>query len=141
MNSLQKTVLIALFISLFFSGYSQSATSSGVEIVKDHSALIDVFGQEWVDHNPTLVLAFENCRQNRISFVNETLTDFDKYPRLSSFPLMTKKNPNVTGVDFSNFNPVTFNPFTYNIEFFSSALQAIRIDGTEWVMIILPEKH
>ncbi len=141
MNSLQKTALITLFISAYSLGFSQTATSSGALIAKDHSALVYVYGQEWVENNPTLVQAFENCKQYRISFNSVPLTDSDKYPLLSSFPLMTKRNPNVVGVDFSAFNPDTFNPFTYNIEFFSSAVQAIRIDNTEWVMVITPEKH
>jgi len=141
MNSLQKTVLTALFISAYFFGFSQTASSSGVEIANDHSALVHVYGQDWVEQNPTLVHAFENCRQNRISFTSIPLTDSDKYPLLSSFPLLTKRNPNVTGANFGNFDPATFNPFTYTIDFFSSVVQAIRIDGTEWVMIISPEKH
>ena len=139
MNLLLKypCLVLLLFISPLTS-LSQTATSAPVDVTNSHEKLSFVFGENWVANNPELVNLYEDCYNNRLSFREEQLTTSDKYVPLSSVSLMTKNNPNVTGADFQNFNPGTFNPFTYNIEFLSDKIQVFRVDGTNWVMVISP---
>jgi hypothetical protein len=138
MNQLTRYVACSLFLLFSSSLFSQTQSAGNVPLKKPHNDLISVYGQAWVANNPEVVALLEDCKQNRISFREEPLMTGDKYPLLSSFPLMTKNNPNVAGANFSNFTPDSFNPFTYQIEFLSSQTQVIRIDGTNFIMVIAP---
>ena len=115
--------------------YGQTPANA-LESKKEHTELIAVFGQNWVDNNPVMVDALEACKLTRISYLQEPITENGKYPLLSSFPLMNKNNPGVVAIDFATFDPQTFNPFTYNLEFLSDKIQVIRVDGTPWIMVI-----
>lgn len=97
-----------------------------------------VHGSDFVMNNPTLVTAFGNVMSNRIEYsISPQIAD-EKYPLLSSFPLMAKANPTIQGADFANFNLSAFNPLVYNLEFFSDKTQVIRIDNTDYIMVIKP---
>lgn len=124
---------------LFFvapCAFGQSSVPA-VSVVNQHRAeLIAVYGETWVNGNPGMVQALEECRSTRISFQQLPLGPDEKYPLLSSFALMTKMNPKLEPVNFSQFDLNTFNPFVYNIEFLSCNTQVIRIDSTDWIMVI-----
>jgi hypothetical protein len=71
-------------------------------------------------------------------YLTEPLTVNDKYPLLSSFPLMNRYNSSIVAIDYSQFNPATFVPITYNLPFFSDQTQVIRVDGTDYIIVIDP---
>lgn len=99
-----------------------------------------VYGETWIANNPEAVAALEDCFANRISYLIETLTENDKYPLLSSFPLMNRYNPGIVAINYSQFDPNTFSPITYNLPFFSSQTQVVRVDGTDYIIVIEPIK-
>lgn len=120
---------------LYVHAYGQSPANA-LEFKKDHHELVAVFGQDWVSNNPVMVDALDNCKLTRISYLQESITENNKYPLLSTFPLMNKHNPGVVAIDYATFDPQTFNPFTYDFEFLSDRTQVIRVDGTPWIIVI-----
>ncbi|WP_341905022.1 MULTISPECIES: hypothetical protein [Fluviicola] len=101
-------------------------------------AITSVYGDTWVANNSEAVIALENCFTNRMKYQIEPLTVNDKYPLLSSFPLMNRYNPTIVAINYSQFNPETFIPITYNLPFFSDQKQVIRVDGTDYIIVIDP---
>lgn len=101
-------------------------------------AITSVYGDAWVSTNPEAVSALEDCFTNRMSYLIEPLSANDKYPLLSSFPLMNRYNPTIVAINYSQFDPATFIPITYNLPFFSNQKQVIRVDGTHYIIVIDP---
>ena len=100
-----------------------------------------VYGHEFVLNNPTLVTAYGEVMTHRIEYRMSQQTPDEKYPLLSTFPLYTKVNQAVQGVNAENFNVNAFNPLVYMIEFFSDKAQLIRIDNTDYLMVIHPRNY
>lgn len=134
---LLKRVSLFTFLGFSVQGYSQSVFQhlSDAEIT---NKITYVRGNDFVSNNPTLITAFGKVMTERIEYQVVTQSQDEKYPLLSSFPLMTKVNPTVQGADFANFNVSTFNPMVYNLDFFSDKIQVIRIDNTNYIMVIHP---
>lgn len=103
--------------------------------------ITSVYGEAWVSQNQDAVTALGNCFTNRMKYLVEPLAENDKYPLLSSFPLMNKFNPAITAIDYDQFNPSTFMPLTYNLPFFSDQTQVIRVDGTDYIIVIDPVNY
>lgn len=141
MNYILNTTIVCVFCALVCN----SASSQG--ILAPHQtantrpylpAITSVYGDQWVSINQEVVDALENCFTNRMSYLIEPLTVNDKYPLLSSFPLMNRNNPTIVAINYSQFNPETFIPITYNLPFFSDQKQVIRVDGTDYIIVIDP---
>lgn len=136
MNLLRKGSLTLLVIQMTFSSFGQIPTQQLTsEEISNRVAY--VHGNDFVINNPTLVAAFGKVMTDRIEYRTAEQAESEKYPLLSSFPLMTKVNPTIQ-VDFANFNVNTFNPLVYNLEFFSNQTQVFRIDNTSYIMVIHP---
>lgn len=97
-----------------------------------------VHGNDFVSNNPTLVTALGKLMTDRIEYRVTPPDESEKYPLLSSMPLLSKVNPAIHGADFQNFDLNTFNPLVYNLEFFSDKPQIFRIDNTSYIMIVKP---
>jgi hypothetical protein len=141
MNYLLTTTLGIIACLLFFNNtfsQNQLAPVQVTEFQTHRSHIIAVYGDAWVSDNPDAVNALENCFVNRISYLTEPLAANGKYPLLSSFPLMNKNNPAIVAIDYSQFNPSTFIPIHYNLPFFSDLKQVIRVDGTDYIIVIEP---
>lgn len=132
-------------IFLFFGNcvFSQGSHGvSGLSKMTDYESQIRmVYGDDWMALNADAVTALEECFSNRVTYMQEELTANDKYPLLSSFPIMNRNNPSVTAIDYANFNPENFMPVTYNLPFFSDMKQVIRVDGTNYIIVIEPIKR
>lgn len=89
----------------------------------------------------------ENCMEHidyqnvnsMVNVMNRTSIEINNesnLPLASSFDVMSKclSNPNV----LENFNPENFNFFLLGINFWSAELQKIRIDNTDYVLVIQP---
>lgn len=142
MTSLLRFVGQILLI-LFFCGNSFAQTSAQKELTIEQSQLYNnqiqsVYGDEWMNVNKEAVSALKFCFSNRISYLSELLTTGDKYPLLSSFPLMNKLNPEIVAINYAQFNPNTFVPIHYNLPFFSNKKEVIRVDGTNYIIVIEP---
>jgi len=126
---------------LFYSrAFSQEQIHSDLATDIHLTAIKSVYGETWVVNNPEAVSTLEHCFLHRMKYVNEPLTATDKYPLLSSFPLMNKNNPSIVEMNYSQFNPQTFTPIIYCLPFFSDQTQVIRVDGTDYIIIIEPVK-
>jgi len=140
MKLLLKKVALFTFLSFSVQGYSQSNFQhlSDAEIA---NRIAYVRGNDFVLNNPTLVTAFGQVMTERVEYQVSNQGQYEKYPLLSTFPLMNKVNAAVQGADFSNFNLNAFNPLAYNLDFFSDKTQVIRIDNTNYIMVIHPIKR
>ena len=120
---------------------AQTSNSANLQVLTPEAEIVNVFGSDWVNRNRAMVDVLINCRMTRISLVQKELETDEKFPVLSSYPLLNRFNPGVEAVDASTFNVNTFNPFTYHLDFMSDKTQVIRIDGTGYLLIIDPIKR
>jgi hypothetical protein len=97
-----------------------------------------VHGNDFVLNYPDLVAVYGKVMTERIEYSSLPQSSNEKFPLISSFPLMAKVNPSIQGPDFSNFQLNEFNPLVYNLDFFSDKTLAFRIDNTNYVMFIQP---
>jgi hypothetical protein len=133
--------IIVIACTLLFSrAFSQEQIQSDLVTDIHLLAMKSVYGETWVADNPEAVSVLKACFLHRMRYVNEPLTAYDKYPLLSSFPLMNRHNPLIVEIDYSQFNPQTFTPIIYSLPFFSDQTQVIRVDGTDYIIIIEPVK-
>lgn len=133
-------ILIIACTLLFSRAFSQVQVQSDLVTDIHLSAIKSVYGDAWVADNPEAVSVLKDCFLKRMRYANEPLTAHDKYPLLSSFPLMNKNNPSIVEIDYSQFDPLTFTPIVYCLPFFSDRTQVIRVDGTDYIIIIEPVK-
>lgn len=137
-----KKLLLKGSLALLFMQFCQ--LSNGQTITQQltpeqiASRVAYVHGSNYVTSNPTLVSAWGKVMTDRIEYQFVAPDDNEKYPLLSSMALMTKANPAVQGADFANFDVNTFNPLTYNLDFFSDRTFVYRIDGTNYIMVVKP---
>ncbi len=134
---LLKGALTLMLVKMSFVSFGQTVSQQlNSEEIANRVAY--VHGNDFVLNNPTLVTAFGDVMMNRIEYSTSPQSLDEKYPLLSSFPLMAKANPVIQGADFANFNLNTFNPLVYDLEFFSDKTQVMRIDNTNYIMVIKP---
>ncbi|WP_343747489.1 hypothetical protein [Fluviicola sp.] len=138
MNLLLRKGSLALFaVQMSFWSFGQTVSQQlNPEEIANRIAY--VHGSDFVTNNPTLVTALGKVMTDRIEYQLAPPDENEKYPLLSSMPLLTKMNPGVHGADFQNFDLNTFNPLVYNLEFFSDKTQVFRIDNTNYIMIVKP---
>jgi hypothetical protein len=75
---------------------------------------------------------------NRVKIIESALGTDEKYPLLSSVALLNKYNPSLTRD--SNFNPETFNPLKYDLVFSAKTPIVYRVDNTNYLIVIEPQK-
>lgn len=137
MNLLRKGTLTLFVAQMTFCSFGQTTTQQlSPEEISNRVAY--VHGNDFIISNPTLVTAFGKVMTDRIEYRAAEQAESEKYPLLSSIPLMAKVNPTIQGADFANFNVNTFNPLVYNLDFFSNQTQVFRIDNTSYIMVIHP---
>lgn len=137
---MKKRLKNALFFAVFFcafQGYSQTI-SMQLSDAQIQERVSEVYGGDYALQNPSLVEALGKLLNERIAFMNTAAGADEKYPALSSYPLMNKNNPSLEGADFEDFDLQTFNPLVYHFEFFSDKTQVMRIDNTNYIMIVNP---
>lgn len=127
------------------SVFSQSNTNK-LDLNKSEShadkCIQELFGNElayFKSIDPQRITFFKNVVQNRVSLLKENNTTNDKYPKLSSIVLFDKYNSNIKHE--AVFDASTFNVIKYKINFFSNETQVIRIDNTDYLLVISPNKN
>jgi hypothetical protein len=82
---------------------------------------------------------FRDLFQNRLVYkkLNDDISKKKEFKLLSEITLNDAYNSNL--VRDKNFNPITFNPFKYNINFYSKQIQVIKLENTDYVMVIYPQ--
>ncbi len=99
--------------------------------------IVEVYGeklQEILKNDPERIKIFNDLLENRIKIVKSPIVGEDKYVKLSSIPLSNKYNPNLKRDVV--FDPNNFNPLKYNMDFFTSIVQAYRVDNTDYIIVI-----
>lgn len=137
MKKLLKIGVFSILLLRGFQGYSQtiSLQLSDAQIL---SRATVVYGNDFLTQNPSLIISLGELLTERITFMQTPQNTDEKYPALSSYPLMNKINPAVHGVEFEDFDLQAFNPLVYKFDFFSDKTQVMRIDNTDYIMIVNP---
>ena len=91
------------------------------------------YAQQEVYNNPARISYITDIIVNRVKIVESPVTTNDKYPKLSSIPLLNKYNPGLT-YD-AVFNPDNFNPIKYNFNFYTHSNMVYRVDNTNYIKI------
>lgn len=104
-----------------------------------HAAKInEIYTASYLEDAPELRIALMDLLAHRVSYQLEPVSENNKYPLISSLPLMNRMNPEIVPHDPVNFTPSEFNPLIYSWNFFSDKLQVYRIDGTDYLLIVQP---
>jgi parvulin-like peptidyl-prolyl isomerase len=74
----------------------------------------------------------------RVEFAQAPQTTDEKYPRLSQCALLNKYNSYLQRDE--QFDPATFNILKYDLSFTSQHTVVYRVDNTDWLLIIHPQK-
>ena len=93
---------------------------------------------EYFTANPGVLSAYNDLLLNRVSIIVSPVVGDDKYPKISSIPLLNKYNPNLKR-DIT-FDPLTFNVLKYSLNFFTNTTSVYRIDNTDYLIIIKGQK-
>lgn len=136
---MNKLLLCAFVLGTSLWVNAQQVNNQPTVSLENIQKISEVYGSNFVEQNPTLVVFFDRLLNERISYRLETFSDEEKYPLLSSFGLNNKVNANVQPVDPASFTPEGFNPLSYGVGFTQKHTLVIRIDGTEYVMIVQPQ--
>lgn len=102
--------------------------------------IVEVYGSrasELQVQNPGWVSSMEKLLNERISYVQSPQTGDEKYRKLSEFALLNHDNPDLKRDQ--GFDPATFNPLKYDLNFFSKGTMVYRIDGTSFLLVIEPQ--
>ena len=78
-----------------------------------------------------LEINIKNILRNRVQILNKKYAVNESFPKLSSISISNKS---------SGFNPNNFNPLLYDFDFDSKTVQIYRVDGTDYIINIIPKK-
>lgn len=136
--------LLALLIPFAF--FAQEAAPGVISTATDpdaayHECINAIYSAEYLENASSLRPALLDLLKNRVSYVEEPVRADDKYPLLSSLPLMNKFNTAIQPHDPALFNVQTFNPLIYSWNFFDNRIQVYRIDGTDYLLVVQPQVH
>lgn len=93
--------------------------------------------QEILTNEPQKIRSLTDLLENRLSVVEIPVNPKEDYIKLSTVPLLNKYNPALTR-DIT-FDPATFNPLKYSLNFFSTKTEVYRIDNTNYLIMIKPQ--
>jgi hypothetical protein len=127
---MKKVLLFFVFI-LAINNTSYAQTTVNEKIV-------EVYGEDFVVNNPTLVQQFTKLLTERIRYERKPEMADEKFPKISTLGLKNRNNPSLT-MDAS-FEESGFNPLKYGIQMFASTTQVYRFDNSDILIIIEPQK-
>lgn len=73
----------------------------------------------------------------RVQVTTEPFTPTENYQKLSTLNLNNKCNQQMQN-DAGNFNPETFNPLKYNLDYSQTTIKKYRVDNTNYVIVVNP---
>ncbi len=84
---------------------------------------------------------FIHLLEKRILIYENNGVDSDKYPLLSSVPLLNKYNSSIKKITEEGYDATTFNPLKYSLPFFVYDANSLHyfIDGTNLILEIKPQ--
>jgi hypothetical protein len=135
----QLKLLFAIAFLISVTGSSQTVIKPDVSKTTDF--LEEVYAGEMTNLGFDKPQRIEQYQQilSRIEIIEHTENLPGKVFLLSQVPLINVYNPNLSDDLGENFDPYTFNPFKYKMDFFrNDALVRYKVDGTNYVIQILP---
>ncbi|MBC7694236.1 MAG: hypothetical protein H7141_02190 [Burkholderiales bacterium] len=93
--------------------------------------------QEFAQNDPEHLVRLKDLIDNRIKIIESAAFAEEKYVKLSTIELLNKYNPDLKR-DLT-YDPITFNPLKYNLNFFSTKPEVYRIDNTDYLIVITPQ--
>jgi len=99
--------------------------------------IAEVYGdslQPLMQRDPERFIHIEKLLFQRIELKKLPLSADEKFPRLSDAPLFTLYNPHLQRDHV--FDPGSFNPLKYNLEFFAPTDKVYRVDNTDYIIFI-----
>lgn len=130
---MKRIFLSLLFIAIcLFAKAQQSIDPRIQEVYGDKT-------QEMVGNSPVLLNFLNDLLTKRIKIEEMPAGNEEKkFPMLSQIELLNKYNPSM--VRDAEFNPQTFNPLKYNLEFGSNSNTLVyRVDNTNYIIVIHPQ--
>lgn len=130
---MNKTLLLLSFCLLNMVFQAQSQIDSRIQEVYAGKT------EEMVASNPTLLTFLNDLLSNRIKIQQVAAEDDNsKFTKLSQLDLLNKYNPSLQRD--AVFNPQTFNPLKYNMEFTSNSVKKVYlVDNTNYIIVIEPQ--
>ena len=126
-----------LFYSFFTFALIALANVSDASAQQVNSKIQEVYGdktQEIAQSDPERIKLLNDLLDNRIKIIEMPVNEKEVYPKLSDMPLLNKYNSQLQR-DLV-FNPDTFNPLKYSLNFFSLKTEVYRVDNTAFLIVI-----
>ena len=136
-------VLLTLFIPFLFFSQSEKHNSwiielsdnvnnplTEKEIIFIKSAMGEEVFNKIINYN-ALKINIKDILRNRVQIITKRFYPSEKLPKLSS--ITNSNSPQI-------FNKNNFNPLLYDFDFESFEFQIYRVDGTDYLINILPRR-
>ncbi len=125
------------FLTLMLVAFANVSNANAQQV---NAKIQEVYGnktQELVVNDQERLAFLTDLVENRINVIESPLTLNDKYTKLSTAALVNKYNNSLTR-DVS-YDPNTFNPLKYDLNFSSKKAEIYRIDNTNYLIVIQPQ--
>ncbi len=135
-------LLTSLLLILGFS-YTITAQESHPPHGKYQQFMTDAWGADVyndIQNDKIFSRLYKDLYQNRIVYEKQTSTSRPLKKPLFLKDINLSENKTKTIVRDNTFNPLTFNPFNYQLPFFENGDQYIKVDNTDYVIIIRSKK-
>jgi len=110
---------------------------------KERAQIIEVYGdsaEKYVFSNPHRLKNIKQILRNRVKI--KLITEEKDKKKCSKLSEITINDGYVSGIKRDKvFNPKTFNPLKYNFEFYSTVGSMIKVDNTNYYIIIKSQYH
>lgn len=136
-----------IFTSVLFLGGFVLTSQAQTYNVKDASvrAKIQGFAQEVFKGYPAYVtptlLSLAEEHLSRFEFKKQLAVANENYPLLSQVYFINKYNADLTKDFGTQFNPNTFNPLKYALEYDAKVDMVYRVDNTDYIILIHKSTH
>lgn len=134
-----------LLLAFTFSGLSLQAQSVRPPAQKFGTYIDAVYtnsGKDFIKPDSRRYAYFKELYLNRITFVKndaEKLSQDTSLLKLSSVALYDTYNKGL--MRDASFDPSTFNPFKYNLDFYSANKLIYWIDNSDYLLVITPQER
>ncbi len=143
-NKLYKILFCIILTFTFFESKLHGQVTTGTVVTNVNNPTIiaiarinEVFGSSFFSSKPELLQFYKTLLLNRITYKEIPNSPDDKFIKLSSIPLLDLYNSKLSR-DLT-FNPQTFNPLKYQMDFYAKTTKIYRFDNTNNVIVILPQ--
>lgn len=128
---MKKIITTLIFAVIFLASNAQEINPKIKEVYGDKT-------QELFGNDPDRLKIYNDLINNRITIIESPISGKEKCQKLSQMELMNRYNPSL--VRDLVFDPTTFNPLKYKLNFFSStSTNVYRVDNTNYIIIIQPQ--